>query len=626
MKLYTLITLAALVSTQPLLASGELLEELTVTGTHIPDNTATGRLPKITINADEIAALAPNSFADVLRGLPGVDITEQGGAGGLTFLSVRGGDPNFVVILIDGVKVNDPTNSRGGAFDLGTLDPAIIEKVEIFYGGFSTIYGSDALAGVVSIQTKGATDDGLGTVSVKAGSNELSGGAVNLGLELADFAELSVAGAYQDNDNSSFGDAFRRKELNTSLKSVGQSATRWHISSFYADGQTETFPEDSGGDRLAVIRTPESRDFTQTNLNARLQQRLSEALRLDFHSAWSKREEDLSNPGIAPGVLSGVPAIASLTEYERLDVSAAASYRFSDHASAAMGIAMAEEDGGMDSIIDFGFPAPALYTLKRKTESVFAEAGIDIIAGLQITAATRHDETEQLSVTTSRLIGRYQLGNTSTVSAQYSEGFKLPSFFALGHPFIGNADLKPERSKNYDLSIDSTFLAGKVSTRASIYQNTFTDLVDFDPIAFTNVNRSKVRARGAELSAALTSSERLSFSAQISYNKMKLFGSDAVLRRRPEWKGSLRVNYKPLEVLSLTGRLTLNGDYYDSSIPTGMVEMDGFNRLDMSAVWAVEPDLDLRLNVSNALGGDYEEAIGFKNMGRSITASLAKNF
>lgn len=86
------------------------IEVLSVIGSHIKQT----NLPKITLSSDQIQALSVTSFADVLRGLPGIDISQQGGSSGLTFLSIRGGEPNFVVVLIDGVKVNDPTNSRGG--------------------------------------------------------------------------------------------------------------------------------------------------------------------------------------------------------------------------------------------------------------------------------------------------------------------------------------------------------------------------------------------------------------------------------------------------------------------------------------------------------------------------------
>ncbi|WP_019028971.1 TonB-dependent receptor plug domain-containing protein [Colwellia piezophila] len=601
-------------------------EIFTVTGTHIPDQSEAASLPKFTISAEDIAALAPNSFADVLAGVPGIDIFEQGGAGGLTFLSIRGGDPNFVVILIDGVKVNDPTNSRGGAFDLGTIDPAVIDKVDVYYGSFSTVYGSDALAGVVSIETKKYSAERSGTASVKVGSNGMFGGSVHLGVALADLAKLSVIGSFQRGDDSTFGDAFERQEIIASLNSVTDSMTQWNMGFFYAGGEAATFPEDSGGDRLAVIRDPETRDFTQTNAIAQVQHRYSDAIKFDLNSAWSKREEDISSPGIAPGVIDGVPAIDSISNYERLDISATASYEISPKYTIALGGAYAKEDGGMKSIIDFGFPVPADYTLKRTTESIFAEARLNPLESLHFTLGVRYDKADQIDVTTARLISRYQLSATSTISAQYSEGFKLPSFFAVAHPFVGNPELKPEQSKNYDVSIDSDFFTNSLTTRVSIYKNIFTDLVDFDPIAFTNVNRSKVTAEGIEAHLAYQANEQLSLSGQFTYNKMDIDEEGVVLRRRPEFKASFQVNYQPTEQLSLTGRLVANDSFYDSSVPTGMIKMPSYNHIDLSAAWSPIDSLLLRLHVKNILDNDKEQAVGFYNVGRSLTLSLSKEF
>lgn len=615
-----------LLLTPALVNADDTIDELRVTGTHIPDTTELGRVPKFTIAAEEIAALAPNSFADILRGVPGLDIMQQGGLGGLTFLSVRGGDPNFVTILIDGVKVNDPTNSRGGAFDLGTLDPAIIEKVDVFYGSYSPVYGSDALAGVVSITTKSGEEGYSGSASIKAGSGSMFGGNAHVALPIGDAASLSLAGSYQDNDDSTFGDAFDRKEFMASLRSKNNEHYGWSLGMFYADGASASLPEDSGGDRLALIATPETRDFKQVNASGNTFYKFTPDWRLSLNAAWSRRNEIIDNPGIAPGVLSPVPAIASDSEYERFDLSLANSIEVADIATIAIGGAFASEDGGMDSFIDFGFPVPANYTLSRKTYSLFAEAGIDPVDNLHITTGIRYDEADQVKATTGRFIARYYLSAGSVISAQFSQGFKLPSFFALGHPFVGNTDLRAERSENYDLSIEQKVLDDKVSVTASIYKNTFKDLVDFDPILFTNVNRSKVEAKGVELFVAVKASHQLSLSGSISHNKMDTFEPDVSLRRRPEWKGSLQVNYRPIKSVTVMARMTMNGDYFDSSIPTGVITMDGYTRADLSLSWDIMKGTTIRLNANNVFDNKYEEAVGFANMGRSITASLSKNF
>lgn len=291
----------------------------------------------------------------------------------------------------------------------------------------------------------------------------------------------------------------------------------------------------------------------------------------------------------------------------------------------AFGAAYADEDGGMNSIIDFGFLVPASYKLTRDSHAVFAEIGIDFIDKLAITAGIRHDKAEQLSVTTTRFIGQYDLNADTSVSFQFNEGFKLPSFFALAHPFVGNSELMPETSENYDISIERQFLTNKLLSRFSLYKNTYSDLVDFDAIAFTNVNRDRVRVQGVEVYLAFDASSQLHLTGQVSFNDIDTFEADTVLRRRPKLKASLLARYNMHDDLSVTGRYTVNDGYYDSSIPTGMVKMDGVSRVDLSGNWQVSHDLSLRLNINNVLDVDEEESIGFENSGRSMTLSLTKS-
>lgn len=632
----SIVSVIAMCCSSTLLAQNQINEKqketseiITVTGTHIIDSRAQAGIAKVIINADEIKASAPNNLADALRGVAGIDIFEQSG---LTFLSVRGGDPNFVTIIIDGVKVNDPTNSRGGAFDLSTLDPNLIEKVEVFYGSHSTMFGSDALSGVISIQTKGYEEGKLGSISVKAGSNDSLGGSFHLSTLVSDYANLTVSGAVQDGNDSNFGDEFKRHEIISSLRSINLENTKWDMGVFFADGQTADFPEDSGGDRLSIIRTPEMREYQQTNLSANLQHSFNQTIRIDFNSAWSEREEDISNPGIAPGELDGVPAIDSNSNYQRIDLNTTANYLYSKEVSMAFGLAYAAEDGNMDSVIDFGFPMPANYSIKRKTNSVYGEFGYDPIEKLNITLAIRHDqadsgnETDVIKVNTHRLISNYQVNDSTELSFQYSEGFKMPSFFAVAHPLVGNPELKPELSENIEISLKNRFLENKLSTTTSLYKTDYTDLVDFDPIDFINVNRAKVEATGAEFSFNFTALENLSVAGNISYNKIDTFEPEIVLRRRPEFKSSLSVNYQPVDVLSLFARVSYNDDYFDSSVPTGMIEVDSFYRVDASASWSLRDDINLRLNIENLLNGDYEEAVGFSNRGTNLTFSITKDF
>ncbi|MEP2652062.1 MAG: TonB-dependent receptor, partial [Paraglaciecola sp.] len=439
---------------------------------------------------------------------------------------------------------------------------------------------------------------------------------------IGESVNLNLNASIQDGDSSTYGEAFQRKQFTTSIRSNENLNTQWDVSALYIDGKGQYFPEDSGADRLAVIRTPETRAYTQANVAARIQHEFANALNVSAHAAFSKRDEQLSNPGIAEGVLDGLPPIESTTEYKRTDINVTANYPLLDSLHAALGVAASDENGGMQSIIDFGFPLEANYSLNRQVESIFTELAFTPFAALNIISGIRYDKTDDLSVTTKRLLANLSLDNNTRLSAQYSEGFKLSSFFALGHPLVGNPQLQPERSENIELSLAHTLLKNRLSTSMSLYQNTYSNLVDFDPETFTNVNRSKVRVKGAEASGSFRASEAVKLTAQITYTNINTFEADVVLRRRPEFKGSMNINYEVTPTLNVAAKYTINGKYYDSSVPTGQLELDGYNQLDISVYWAINHKTNIRLNIQNALNNDQEQTIGFNNLGRQASLRI----
>ena len=107
---------------------------------------------------------------------------------------------------------------------------------------------------------------------------------------------------------------------------------------------------------------------------------------------------------------------------------------------------------------------------------------------------------------------------------------------------------------------------------------------------------------------------------------MDTFEPNIKLRRRPKLKAGISLGHQASDVVFLSSRITFNDNYYDSSIPTGLVEMDSYYRVDFSAKWTINKDLTLRFNANNLLDDSYEEAVGFSNMGQNFTVSISKDF
>ena len=125
-----------------------------VTASRIPGTLADTTASVTIISQSDIAARSPASVTELLRQVPGMHVDQPGGRGSTSSVYIRGSDPNYTLVLMDGIVVNDPTNNRGGSFDFSTLDIEHIERIEIVRGPLSAVYGSNALGGVINIITR----------------------------------------------------------------------------------------------------------------------------------------------------------------------------------------------------------------------------------------------------------------------------------------------------------------------------------------------------------------------------------------------------------------------------------------------------------------------------------------
>ena len=197
-------------------APADDVEILVVTGTQEPQPLSRTPASVSIITREDIELGAYTSLAEVLRFVPGVHLDQPGSRGSRASLYTRGLDPNLTVVMIDGVRVNDPTNARGGSFDFSTLDPALIERIEIVRGPVSAVHGSDGLAGAINIITRRGI--GEGDISLDA-----SGGRWGV-YRIAGSArgnhgpfDLALGGGWVDEGSPPGGGSFRGGNLKANL-------------------------------------------------------------------------------------------------------------------------------------------------------------------------------------------------------------------------------------------------------------------------------------------------------------------------------------------------------------------------------------------------------------------------
>src|SRR5262245_21651365 len=301
-------------------AADDSLPGVTVVGSRLPI-TPSGLAQNITIiDAKQIQALNPSRVEDILSQVSGVYVDSVGKTGGFSSLYIRGGENSHVLVMIDGVKVNDPTTTRGSAYDLSAIDVNQIERIEILRGPASAIHGGEALSGVINIITRRSGGSGVqGTVYGGLGEEHYAraGGSVSIGND-ALRGQIGV-GTMRDGDASDDAD-LRLNTFSGSLRFAPGYQFDGEVFAHGAKRKSNAFPDDSGGPRLAVNREKTKRDAKDTTFGTQLGWGDRQVLRIQGQAAIYERDEKADNAFIDGGVRFPVPAFTSDSNFKRSTV------------------------------------------------------------------------------------------------------------------------------------------------------------------------------------------------------------------------------------------------------------------------------------------------------------------
>jgi vitamin B12 transporter len=604
-------------------------EGVIVTGTRL-EGEAAGSNATV-LDADTIQAREPGSVTDLLRDLPGVFVQQSGGRGSVVSLFTRGAKPNFTLVLLDGVKANDPTNTRGGSYDFSTLDMNDIERIEFVRGPASAIYGSDAVGGVINIITRHGGDTPEASLTADGGSfgyarvaghvsGPISGATGNLGL------------SYADNGMPVDGSTLKGTNLDGALTLPEIADTTVSLSGRYGGSIATSFPDSSGGPRLAVLRTLDHRDIEEGVFGASARRDINPwwAMALDY-GFYDRGATDIS-PGVAPSVQTpaGIPANGDYARFGRNEVTFTNRLTPFAGLDAAIGMDVQAEHGVDDGYLQFG-PAklPDHFALDRTLWSGFAEARYQI-ADLTVSGSGRYDSMGSIGHVSPQARAEYALPDWGThVQLLWGKAYKLPSFYALGNPIVGDPNLKPEEAENFEGGITQQ-LWDLGSWKFEAYATNYRDLIDFLPGAVPKlVNLSTVHVRGLESSVDFTWDSpwgALTATPRLSYTNARNQLTQAALRDVPSWLAGATLLWRPNASWDVSFDINHVGSLVDNSVPTGDVTLAGHVRADLAAHYKLLPNLALQLGVDNLFNAHYEDVVGFPAPGAvvrgGITASL----
>jgi len=587
-----------------------------------PLSSATGSVA--VLDREAIEASGARTVAELLRFVPGLDVTSGGTRGGLTTAQIRGGDPNFTLVLLDGVPLNDATYQVGDVFDLEGLPAVAVERIEVVRGPLSSFYGSTGLAGVINIVTRqggsGApafeAETAVGNSSLRQTNASVSG---SLGT-----AAYFVGGTWEEESQRVAEERFEQENFHANL-SAPLGKAQLQLRSRYASWQGDDYPDASGGPRFGTGELRRS-DHEEISLGSELRFGGSDPERHKLSLALYRHNLDRTSPAIG----FAVPASTEATQYTVARAGWSSVLLSARGLRLSAGADVQREEGKNTSLLhlppDFGGDIPGDYEITRTLPGAYAEL-IAERGDVVVEASSRFDAPENRAVQWSPRLGMSWRpgGGPSRFHASAGRAWKQPSFFALASPpqLGGNPHLKAETVLGGDLGVDRDFAASRLDAGLTLFYNRFDDLIDFDFETFSHVNRSQVEARGAELSMGWRPSDRLTVHANATWQQVEDVTTHAHLRHRPKWVGGTRIDWRPAPRLDL--QLDFQGvtQSFDEQIPVPERDtVGGYGVAGLGGTWRLADRWQLRGRLDNLTGRDYETLIGFPGPGRSFRLGL----
>ncbi|VUD67594.1 Vitamin B12 transporter BtuB [Thalassocella blandensis] len=627
MKHPAILGLAIMSIANPSYVIAQEQEHVIVTGVYSPLATDYLSASVSVLDRQQLTQLNKTRLPDILQTIPGLLIEQQGGPGGLTAVSIRGGESNYTVVMVDGVALNDPGNTRGGSFDLSNIDVDSIERIEVVKGPQSAIYGSDALSGVINIITR-RPEEGHQT-NITAGLGEE-------GYQKLGFSALGKTGnmSYtiqmrgQNSGETVKGSESDHRELQARME--WQPSAQHSLAASYRlfSGERSTYPEQSGGPEHAQSDALDTTDYDDESAAITWQYHITQNWRSQLQATVFNREEQYESPGIAP--YAAVPANGADSDFTRSQISWTNTLGQIGRYWANLGVVHRSEEGDSEGYLNVGVLMPTDFSLERDINSAFVDLNGQVNERLLLQGSWRYDDSDQFDSESTFKIGlRWQLIDSISLSANAGEGYKLPSFFALGHPLVGNPDLLPERADSWDLGMDWQ-ISSQWNTGLTYFSNEFTDLIDFDAELFTNVNRKQIDTSGAEWKLQWSSpNNHVQFHAHATYTDIDVINENSVLTGRPDWQAGTSLSWALNNTWRFAGDLQWVGEQYATSQHTGDVslhELDAYTTLAASAFYTVTEQLELNLAVENMLDEEYQTAYGFPAPGRLMRLAMSFQF
>ncbi len=609
------------------------IEEVLVSASLLPIAASRSANAITVIDSEQLKNRAALSVSDLLRDVPGLAVSRSGVQGSATQIRVRGAEANHLLVLIDGVEANDP--SQSDELNWGTLSADDIERIEVIRGPQSAMRGSDAMAGVVNIITRRADQPLSASLFTETGSFGTSNSGFSVGSKQGDLdARLGVNHIETEGENISRTgtekDGYKNTNINLNAGWKVSDELRLSFAARQSDGMNE-FDGDSDFDGFV-----EDQDKVSEFRNSTMR------VQGDYVSADGRFQHKLviaqsnnDNEAFDSGVLGNYTS-STKDQYQYVGSV------FWDESTQRLSVLAEREEEDFQQRGPLAWGSDPNQDRERNTDSIAVEYRTDLSDSLTFAASGRYDDNSEFdSANTFRVEAVYQLNDGIRLRSAYGTAVKNPTFserFGFYTNFIGNPNLEPEESTSWELGVDQMLFDSNLTLSATLFdaelENEINGFVS-DPVTFgfTSANKEgKSKRQGVELTAIGILSDSLSLNAAYTYtDSVESDGAGGYKDeiRRARHTASLNLAWQVMDNLHINTNAQYNGSQTDVFFPpwptpSETVTLADYTLLNVNANYSASEKLSIYLRLDNLLDDNYEEVFGYQTLG--LGASLGVRF
>jgi vitamin B12 transporter len=624
------------------------LDEVVVVANRAPEPLSKVGSSVTVLNDAAIKDSQQTVVSDLLAQTPGVTFARYGGVGQTTSVFIRGAESDQTVVVIDGVQLNDPSTTAGG-FDFAKLLTSDISRIEILRGAQSTLYGSQAMGGVINIITAEPTTPFGGDVTLEGGSHDTGyfNGAIG-GKDDALMWRLS-GNWYGTSGIPAFDEVYGGKRLCASQIGGGSGQMRYDftpdleldVRGYYTQSRTDfdgnDTPTGAFGDDSEYGKTSQFLEYT--GLTLRSPDRT-------FTNRVAFQYTDSDTRYYDPKVIDSDPQLnppTTVTFYGfggNVREEYQGTWQFAPQYQAVFGAQHERSTIDTDSpAYDFTTPAPLRNF--ATIDSGYVQLQGEVLSGLTLTAGDRYDRHDVYGGhSTDQVAAAWALNDNQTIlRASFGQGFKAPSLYQL-YSNYGNTALQPEQSHSWDTGVEQHAWDGRVMVSATYFQSDSRDLIEFfdcttpGPLCATEpsgyyANIERAAAHGVELQSTVNPTAELSLAANYTFTDTEdkspgsaTFGNE--LPRRPKDAANASATYRWPSQLSTTVATRYAGPSYDDA--ANDIKLGGYVLVDLRVSYALRDRLEVYARVENIADKHYETAYQYGTLGRVAYAGLRATF